>query len=51
MSDRDPVKSCRLMKASAKPEETAQRQDGELIFPMTKWNYRMIAVTDPPDPM
>jgi hypothetical protein len=28
-----------------KTEETAKVDGGQLVFPMTEWNYRMIAVT------
>ena len=27
-----------------RPEETAKIENGELVFPMTKWNYRMIVI-------
>ncbi len=30
-----------------KPEETAKIENGELVFPMTKFNYRFIAITQP----
>ncbi len=30
-----------------RPEEYARIENGELVFPMTKFNYRMIAITQP----
>ena len=30
-----------------KPEEYAKIENGELVFPMTEWNYRMIVIEAP----
>jgi hypothetical protein len=30
-----------------RPAETAAVENGEIVFPMTKFNYRLIAITQP----